>query len=129
MDHDGGKITFENSVPILRVQNLAASLQYYVETLGFSIDWQTETMASVSRNGAGVMLCEGAQGQPGTWVWFGVSDAGALYEEYKRKGAAIRQEPLNFSWAYEMRIEDPDGHVLRFGSEPLEDHPFQDHLA
>ena len=25
---------------------------------------------------------------------------------------------VNYSWAYEMRIEDPDGHVLRFGSEP-----------
>ncbi|NLF03184.1 MAG: hypothetical protein GX601_19645 [Anaerolineales bacterium] len=23
-----------------------------------------------------------------------------------------------YSWAYEMRVEDPDGHVRRFGSDP-----------
>jgi hypothetical protein len=26
---------------------------------------------------------------------------------------------MNRPWAYEMQVEDPDGHVLRFGSEPL----------
>jgi hypothetical protein len=25
---------------------------------------------------------------------------------------------------YEMHVEDPDGHVLRFGSEPMTDGPF-----
>jgi hypothetical protein len=34
--------------------------------------------------------------------------------------------PTNFSWAYEFRIADPDGHVLRFGSDPLRDQPFAD---
>ena len=23
--------------------------------------------------------------------------------------------PENYAWAYEMEVEDPDGHVLRFG--------------
>jgi hypothetical protein len=26
--------------------------------------------------------------------------------------------PTNYSWAVEMQIEDPDGNVLRLGSEP-----------
>jgi len=26
--------------------------------------------------------------------------------------------PQNYSWAYEFRVEDPDGNVLRVGSEP-----------
>jgi len=26
--------------------------------------------------------------------------------------------------AFEMQVEDPDGHVLRFGSEPKADRPF-----
>ena len=29
--------------------------------------------------------------------------------------------PTNRPWAYEMQVVDPDGHVLRFGSEPRED--------
>ena len=67
-----------------------------------------------------------AQGQPGTWIWIGVEDAAALFEEYKARGATIRQEPTNYSWAYEMRVEDPDGHVLRIGSEPMEGEPSKD---
>lgn len=48
----------------------------------------------------------------------------ALHEEYKTAGATIRHAPENYPWAYEMKVEDPDGHVLRFGSEPRTDMPF-----
>ena len=34
------------------------------------------------------------------------------------RGAPIRLPPTNFSWALEIQVEDPDGNVLRFGSEP-----------
>ncbi|HEU4753294.1 MAG TPA: VOC family protein, partial [Armatimonadota bacterium] len=77
-------------------------------------------MASVSQDGHALMLCEGEQGQPGTWVWIGVEDVEPLYAEYRARGARFRQEPTAYPWAYEMRVEDPDGHVLRFGSEPRE---------
>jgi hypothetical protein len=74
-------------------------------------------MISVSRDGKPIMICEGAQGQPGTWLWVGVEDAEALFSEFSAKGARVRSPPQNFDWAYEFQIEDPDGHVLRFGSE------------
>ena len=64
-------------VPILRVRSLKDSLRYYVEVLGFQVEWGGEegsAMASVGRDGCSIMLCEGAQGQPGTWVWIGVED-------------------------------------------------------
>ena len=118
------KIHFENTVPILRVNSLQVSVDYYTKVLGFSVDWQAGSVASVSRDGHGVMLCEGSQGCPGTWVWVGVSDAAALHTEYTVKGARIRMPPTNFSWAYEMHVLDPDGHVLRFGSDPLPGQPF-----
>jgi hypothetical protein len=47
-----------------------------------------------------------------------VGDAEALFEEYKSRGAKVRNPPGNFPWAYEMQIEDLDGNVLRMGSEP-----------
>jgi catechol 2,3-dioxygenase-like lactoylglutathione lyase family enzyme len=108
----------ENVTPILRVENIAASRRYYIETLGFSLDWDMEGMISVSRDHNSIMLCEGDQGQPGTWLWVGVDDADAFFAELSAKGAHIRSPPQNFSWAYEFAVEDPDGHVLRFGSEP-----------
>ena len=115
---------FEGITPILRVQSLAPSLDYYVNVLGFKINWQSPgIMAGISRDRCSIMLCEGDQGNPGTWVWIGVEDAEALFEEYKAKGAKIRHPPTNYPWAYEMQIEDPDQHVLRFGSDQRKDQP------
>jgi predicted lactoylglutathione lyase len=108
----------ENVTPILRVENLEASRRYYIETLGFSLDWEADSMISVSRDRKSIMLCEGAQGQPGVWLWIGVDDADVFFAEFSAKGAHIRSRPQNFSWAYEFEVEDPDGHVLRIGSEP-----------
>ena len=112
------------AVPILRVQNLEASVRHYVAVLGFKINWQAPGMASVSRGRATLMLCEGHQGQPGTWVWIDAGDAEALHAEYRTRGAAIRLPPTNYPWAYEFHLQDPDGHVLRFGSDQKPDRPF-----
>ena len=111
-------------IPILRVNSLAASLRYYVDVLGFQADWgdgDQSTFASVSRDGRAIMLCQGEQGQPGMWIWIGVEDIESLFSEYSAKGVKFREQPTNYPWAYEMRIEDPDGHVLRFGAEPKAD--------
>jgi predicted enzyme related to lactoylglutathione lyase len=72
------------------------------------------------------MLCQGAQGCPGTWVWIGVDDIEPLYANCQAHGAKIVLPPTNYSWGYEMNVEDPDGHVLRLGCEPREDLPYRD---
>ena len=119
---------FEGRTPILPVRSLAASLEYYVRVLGFKVDWQTPYFASVTRGRCGLFLCEGDQGHPGTWVWIGVGDAGALCEEYRGTGAKIRHPPTNYEWTYEMQVEDLDGNVLRMGSEPKSDQPYGEWL-
>jgi hypothetical protein len=104
---------------------MSLSVRYYVDVLGFrNAPWGNDDFTSVNRDQAGIYLCRGGQGQPGTWAWIGVDDVQILYDEYKASGAKIRHAPLNFPWALEMKVEDPDGHVLRFGSEPLSDRPF-----
>lgn len=116
---------FEHAAPILRVASMERSLRYYVETLGFrNADWGSDAFTCVTRDGAAIYLCRGEQGCSGTWVWVGVEDVESLYREYRRSGATIRQRPINRPWALEMQVEDPDGHVLRFGSEPRSDRPF-----
>jgi hypothetical protein len=62
--------------------------------------------------------------EPG-WIGFD-GDIFALYDELKSKGSMISLPPTNFSWALEMQIEDPDGHILRFGTDPNYDEPFLD---
>ena len=121
-------VFFEGMQPILRVRDMAASLDYYVKVLGFTINWKYPYFASVSRGKCGLFLSLGDQGNFGTWVWIGVEDAGALLEEYRRSGAKIRHLPTNYSWAYEMQVEDLDGNVLRMGSESKNDEPIGEWL-
>jgi len=113
---------FEHADPILSVSNMAASVRYYVEVLGFkNAAWGSDDFSAVSRDNACIYLCRGGQGNPGTWVWVGVEDAAALHREYQQTGASIRRGLQNQPWALEFQVEDPDGHVLRFGSEPRSD--------
>lgn len=120
----GSRTRFECADPILRVADMTRSLRYYVDVLGFTnAEWGTDEFTSIARDQAAIYLCRGDQGQPGTWVWVGVEDAAALYHEYQGAGATIRDAPQNYPWAYEFTVEDPDGHVLRFGSESRTDLP------
>ena len=121
--------TVECIIPILRVASLQTSRKFYIETLGFKLDWgkdPADTMCSVSRDGKAIMLCQGEQGNPGTWIWIGVGDIKPLHEQLTRVGVKIILPATNFSWAHEFRIADPDGHVLRIGSEPLKGVPVND---
>jgi catechol 2,3-dioxygenase-like lactoylglutathione lyase family enzyme len=117
-------IMFEGVTPVLRVKDLSASIDYYVHVLGFKVNWQhAGFFAAVSRGGCCIFLSVGDQGNPGAWVWIGVSDAEALFEEYRAKGAKIRNPPNSYEWALEMQVEDLDGNVLRLGSDSKSDQP------
>ena len=116
--------TFHGATPILCVASVPASIEYYANVLGFQQDWGDASFASVSRDRCHLFLCANDQGHPGTWAWIGVGNTESLAEEFRRRGARIRHPPTNYPWAYEMQVEDPDGNVLRFGSEPKKDEPF-----
>jgi uncharacterized glyoxalase superfamily protein PhnB len=112
-------VRFENSQPILRVENMETSLGFYVGVLGFkNANWGGEDFTCISREGACIYLCRGDQGRGGAWVWVGVEDAEKLHDEIKAHGVTIRSPLTNHSWALEFQVADPDGNVLRFGSEP-----------
>ena len=113
-------VCFENAQAILRVENMENSLRFYVDQLGFkNAPWGNDDFTSVNRDDAGIYLCRGAQGRGGAWVWVGVDDAEKLHEELKARGVPILMPPTNYPWALEFRVQDPDGNILRFGSEPI----------
>ncbi len=128
MQNEQLSIRIENIQSILSVKDMAVSRNFYVNVLGFKdAEWGTDEFTSVNRDNAGIYLCKNAQGSPGTWLWIGFGgDILKLYEELKAGGVKIKMPPTNFSWAYEMHIEDPDGHVLRLGTEPDNKQPFAD---
>lgn len=113
---------FHQSTPIFNVKSLDDSITYFQKALGFEINWMYEgVVCSMHRMECEIMLAEGDQGKGKAWIYVGVGDVEGLNEEFKRNGATIRQQPTNFSWAYEMQVEDLDGNVIRFGSDPKQD--------
>lgn len=74
------------------------------------MDWgDAGVFASVSRGEASLFLCQGAPE--------------ALFVEISRQGAKVRHPPTNDPWALELQVEDLDGNVICFGSDPKEGRP------
>lgn len=120
---------FAPAIPILRVNDLDTSVAYYVEHLGFEIQWRSDPLAGLARGETSIMLSEGEQGHAGTWLWIPVSDVDRLYDELKQRGAMLRLPPGNYPWgSRECHVTDPDGHVLRFASESKPGAPTGDWL-
>jgi catechol 2,3-dioxygenase-like lactoylglutathione lyase family enzyme len=119
-------IRLENITPILHVSDMATSRAFYVGILGFKeAEWGDDNFTSIARDNTGIYLCRNGQGHPGTWIWMGFDgDIHRLHELLKVKGVKVRMAPTNFSYAMEMHIEDPDGHVLRLGTDPDQTIPF-----
>jgi catechol 2,3-dioxygenase-like lactoylglutathione lyase family enzyme len=116
--------SFDSPVPVFRVNNMDASIAYYVDALGFELRWNTGNgFACVARGKCSIFLTNDNQSQPHMWVWIGVEDVRALHRQYVASGAKVRNPPENFEWALEMQVEDLDGNVLRMGSDPEKDKP------
>lgn len=111
----------ENTIPILNVADLAASCEFYESVLGFAKDWVADVdgdkVAGISCDGSTIYLCEGSQGVKGSWIWMGVEEE-SYFAAVIEAGATIVQEATNYPWAYELRIADLDGNVIRLGTEP-----------
>jgi catechol 2,3-dioxygenase-like lactoylglutathione lyase family enzyme len=114
-----GKITATELTPIFYVRDFNEAVRYYTEKLLFRKlwDWGTPpTFGAVALDKVEIFLCEGAQGHPGTWLSIFVEDVDWYYERIKVLGAEVVEPPKNYPWGMrEMRVRDPNEHVIRFG--------------
>jgi len=125
--------------PILAVGNVATSIRYYRDVLGFKVGWawsdeinsflevedkSAPSFALVVRDKIQVMLAETGQGTPGTWLHLDVQTADhidKLFQEWSNRSANIVEAPSIRAWGmYEMRIQDLDQNVFRVSSPPRE---------
>jgi catechol 2,3-dioxygenase-like lactoylglutathione lyase family enzyme len=110
----------ERIVPILNVRDVAASLKFYVDVLGFDRSWHwghPPTFGGVHAGEAEIQFCLDGQGGPGTWLAIWVDDVDAWYERLRAKQVDIRQPPTNFPWGVrELNVADLDGHRIRFST-------------
>ncbi len=112
-------------IPQLRVTNAELSLSFYVERLGFKVDWEHRfepgfpLFAQLSRQGQTIFLTEHAGDcQVGGAVYFVVPDASQCLAEFEQKGVVPTNPLASTPWgAREFLLTDPDGNRLRFASE------------
>jgi len=116
--------------PFFIVKNLQTSIAYYVERLGFQLDFQgpkdDPNYGRVSRDEAGIMLkailpdvlpCPNhTRHEWARWdAYIYTSDPNVLFEEFCQRGASFVKELSLIDdglWGFE--VTDADGYVLAF---------------
>jgi catechol 2,3-dioxygenase-like lactoylglutathione lyase family enzyme len=114
--------------PVLHVTDIAASLRFYVDRLGFTNSWHHEEdgkplVAEVDRQGCALILSSQWPEKVGKGLMFislnvdpdtreaQVEALDALRAELEASGVPVK----NGSWGYRLLVvEDPDGNQLYF---------------
>lgn len=114
-------------VPVLRVMSVAGALPFYLDFLGFTLDWEHRfaprmpVYAQVSRSSAVLHLSEHhGDGSPNGVVWIPVRDVSALHEELlARPDSPVRPgiDP-GAPGGPTLQVIDPYGNILRFAQPP-----------
>ena len=107
-------------MPTLRMTDYAKSKAFYIDGLGFKIDWEHRFKAHlpafvhVSRDGLAFFLTEHAGDCPvGGLIHLYVSDVDAWFTEFKGKGVPVKEAPNEgLQGLRSMTIVDPDGNKL-----------------
>lgn len=112
-------------IPQLRITNAERSLAFYVDGLGFKVDWKHQfepgfpLFFQITREGQTIFLTEHTGDcEVGGAVYFHVPDAGTCYAEFQKNGIVATTEPQNTPWGTcEFMLTDPDGNKLRFAND------------
>lgn len=112
-------------IPQLRITQAARSLAFYVDGLGFEIDWQHQfepgypLFLQLTRAGQTLFLTEhSGDCQVGGAIYFIVPDADACHAAFASRGIQADAPPADTPWdTREFIVTDPDGNRLRFASD------------
>jgi catechol 2,3-dioxygenase-like lactoylglutathione lyase family enzyme len=107
-------------MPTLRMTAYERSKAFYVDHLGFRVDWEHRfepgfpVFMQVSRDGLAFFLTEHTGDCPvGGLVHLYVPDVDAWFNEFRGKGVAVQEPPDEYLQGLRsMTILDPDGNKL-----------------
>jgi catechol 2,3-dioxygenase-like lactoylglutathione lyase family enzyme len=108
---------------VLAVRELAKSAAYFVDVLGFSLEWaDADNWRGLVRDGVRLNLGHCPDSLPaaelGDHSYFGfftTDNVDALHEEFAGRGALIRSAPSDKPWGWrEMAVATPEGHRMMF---------------
>ncbi|MDP3545936.1 MAG: VOC family protein [Phreatobacter sp.] len=109
---------------VFTVRDVAASLAFYVDRLGFSVQFrmgEPPTYAIVERETISLHLMPASQDPAGlgtSSIYVYVDDADAVHAGLVAMGCPIEIAPEDFSYGMrETSVRDPDGNRITFGAE------------
>ncbi|MGD9855295.1 MAG: bleomycin resistance protein [Planctomycetaceae bacterium] len=111
-------------IPQFRITHADRSISFYVNGLGFQIDWEHRfepgfpVFMQLTRRGQSIFLSEHVGDcQAGGAAYFVVPDVDACYAEFAAHSVMPIQPPADTPWGRrEMLVTDPDGNRLRFAN-------------
>lgn len=108
-------------IPVLRMYDLEATKRFYVDYLGFDLDWQEgegdrPIYMSVSRGPVALHLSSHAgDGTPGSVVLVQVDDVAALHRELRSKRYPFMNPGIDArGTGKEVLVLDPASNQIRF---------------
>jgi catechol 2,3-dioxygenase-like lactoylglutathione lyase family enzyme len=115
---------------VLAVPDLEKSVAFYRNLLGFTLYFQVEGWAFLSRDQFRLMLGECPDAIPANetgdhsyFAYVTVDAVDELYLEFLKNGVSGVQKPADKPWRMrEFAIRTPDGHRITFGQE-MKSHP------
>jgi catechol 2,3-dioxygenase-like lactoylglutathione lyase family enzyme len=114
------------TIPILRMFDVAKAKDFYVGFLGFKVDWEHQfegvspIYMQVSRDGLTLHLSEHhGDGTPGTVVYLRVTGLREFHQEIQSKGYGYMNPGLDNSGlgSLEVCVTDPFGNTLRINED------------
>ncbi len=115
----------QSVIPQLRSTNAKRSLAFYVDCLGFEVDWEHQfepgypLFFQLTRSGQTIFLTEhSGDCEVGGAVFFWVDDADACCAEFIKNGVRPTGPLTTTSYGTrEFHVTDPDGNRLRFATD------------
>jgi catechol 2,3-dioxygenase-like lactoylglutathione lyase family enzyme len=114
----------------LRVADVARSIEFYGNKLGFAVEINKTPQFAMMRVGGptggtiGLLVHDSAdplgsqsmtaQQRAGIHVELTTDHLDALYEQLKRRGVEFFEPPHEEPWERSMRLHDPDGYTIEF---------------
>lgn len=115
------EIKLNPAIPVLRIYDEATAKEFYVDFLGFTVDWEHRfgddfpLYMQVSRSGVTLHLSQHhGDGTPGSHVYIRGTGIAALAKELNEKKYRFAKPGADDS---QPKITDPFGNVLRFDDE------------
>lgn len=117
-------MNFPAAVPEIPAESVNTAVGYYVEVLGFKLDWGDEKggIAGISRGSCRLFITnrsfrEGHDTRGTIVFWLNVeskAEVDELFAEWKAAGVKVVSEPEDKKWKLrEFLVSDLDGNLLR----------------